>query len=169
MLIICIKFQPKTKKAWLLWVGHRGFASAIKSLSNGSKTLKDQLVRLDKFTEIWHTVLLEKKPVIFLGDMNVDVQPWLCPDKIITDYQKSRKSLLTLLKDKIIQLDLNLHKTSPTRIQGSNHESILDSVISTNSAQISDTSILPSCSDHAVIVVNIRLKKPPVVKRSKRF
>ena len=167
--VVCIEMNENKKKPWLVWTGYREWEASDKLDDNGSKSQADQLIRLERMTQAWQRARRENKPLIVLGDFNVDVQPWLHPEAPLSDYQASQRQLLSNLRDAAAEANLVLTPTGHTRIQGADNASTLDLILTSKPELISNIRLLATCSDHALITCQVSQVKPPPIKRSRRF
>ena len=109
--------------------------------------------------------------LLLLGDWNIDVAPWTNPSISLSDYQKEKAPLLTALREMASECGLELLVTRPTRRQGATRASTLDVVFTNQPKHILETNLLPSSSDHMVVVVEKVIKTKvetpkPFFKRS---
>ena len=64
-------------KPWLLFIGYRQFATLNPRTAKASRDIKKQLERIKKWEVSWTQAEQEGKPLLILGDMNIDVSPSL--------------------------------------------------------------------------------------------
>ena len=166
---ICIEVNFKCKNSWLLWIGYREWEHPLKNTEHCTKSLIDQTARLQLICELWQKMALEKKPLVILGDLNVDVRPWTHINEPISLYQQSQSTLLNLIKNTVSELDLMLSVTGPTRVQGTDQTSTIDLVISSLPTIVSQLVTLPSSSDHSLMVFQVNHNKQKVVKTVRKF
>ena len=102
--------------------------------------------------------------MILMGDWNVDVSPWIDPITPLTEYQKLRAPLLTSLREMASANGLELQVTEQTRKQGICNASTLDVVLTNQPKAIRKTTLLPSSSDHLILMVEkvtkVKLETP---------
>ena len=155
---IWVEFNAGTSSAWLLFTGYREWRTLDpkKRVESGSQS--SQLKRLDSWQDSWVLASSEGKPVFIIGDLNIDVQPWLDQSTDLTDYQVQRKPLLNKLKEMAGINDLSLLATPPTRSQGQDRDSTIDIVLTNKAELINSVELLPSSSDHRVVVVRKEAK-----------
>ena len=78
---------PGSKGAILVFFGYRQWCTLQATNKQRSRSTKQQLVRLSAWEESWVRAENEGKPLFILGDLNVDVQPWILPQTIKSLYQ----------------------------------------------------------------------------------
>ena len=125
-------------------------------------------MRLNRWRVSWELADKEHKPMFIAGDLNIDVTPWLHPDLPQTRYQKKQLPILTELRSMASNAQLELMKTACTRKQGKNKASILDIVLTNKPDQIANIEIMPSSSDHHIVIFSKVMKykpKEPLIKK----
>ena len=150
---VWLEFCPGSKKAWMLFGGYREWCCLHHTDKQESRSMKQQLQRLDKWEESWSMAEDEGKPLFLMGDFNVDVGPWFYPETTLTRYQKKQKLVLTRLKEMCFQLNLDILKSDPTRYQGNCTPSTLDVTISNRIDLISKPLLLNSSTDHKLVII----------------
>ena len=165
----CIWLELKTtnKKPWLVFTGYREWAIQAPSGKYVDRSPIKQQERLTEWGKGWECASLEAKPVLLLGDMNVDVTPWLYPDITPTTYQNSQEPLLTLLTTLTNENGMEIIETAPTRRQGKGPPSRLDLIITNRPQLVNNIEILPSGSDHSMVSLRINQKEPIPPKSQK--
>ena len=93
-------------KPWLLFLGYRQFSTLDPKTAESSLKMIKQIERLQKWQTAWAQAEKEEKPMLLMGDMNIDVSTWVNPQLQPTSYQSSKKSLLKLLKDMALMCNL---------------------------------------------------------------
>ena len=111
--LLWIEFNAETPSAWLLGIGYREWRTLNPTTKASSITLKSQLLRLESWEQSCNKAANEDKPIFFMSDCNIDVQPWHNPNAKLTDYQYQRKPLLSKLKEIAVANGLSLLKTLP--------------------------------------------------------
>ena len=151
--MIWLEINPNSKEAWLAFIGYREWRSLLSKKKKKSRSMPQQLLRLGLWREKWLEAEKEQKPMFLMGDWNVDTIPWTTPSLPLTPYQSSKASLLTLLREMASENNLDLIYTKPTRKQGKNPASTLDLVMTNRPNLIQQVSLLPSSSDHLVLMI----------------
>ena len=117
-----------------------------------SRTMTAQKTRFKLWGKSIQNALKEKKETIIIGDINIDVTPWINQSNKLTEYQQSKASLLTMLKHIIDSSSMTLFKTGPTRYQGKDEPSILDLLISTHPELLTQPKLIETSSDHKMVM-----------------
>ena len=159
---IWIEVSPNTASAWLILIAYREWCSLLikdKKEKIKSRSINQQLVRLEACREKIREAEKEQKPLFVIGDWNIDVSPWLTPESTLTSYQESQADLLESLRELASENSLELINSPPTRRQGKDKPSILDIVLSNRPDQIQNLLLLPSSSDHLIQVIEKVIKQ----------
>ena len=144
--LVWLEILSNPKQPWLVAVGYRQWRSLDGEDKKESGTTKSQKDRFQLWNNSLTKAQAELKPVVLMGDINIDVTPWLHPDR-----QLSESPLLKMLKATASQLEFSLIKTEPTRHQGEDVPSVLDLILTNIPAQLSTPILIDSSSDHKVI------------------
>ena len=160
--MIWIEVITNPAKPWLLFLGYRQWRQLEAKNENKSRNMLNQKIRFQQWLGSWEMANNEGKQIILIGDMNIDVGPWLNPEIPLTEYQQSKSQLLSLIKTKTTQLNMELIRTKPTRYQGINVPSTLDVIFSNFPHLIIDHQLIEASSDHKIVLfqkaVNIKPK-----------
>ena len=149
---IWIELSPDSTKPWLLFVGYREWRSLIDKDKEKSLSMEQQMNRLDKWRKSWKKAEVEGKSMYIMGDLNIDVIPWIKPNQILTKNQESKKNLLLTLREMAECTSMELIATEPTRKQGADIASTLDILLTNNPSTITSTFLVNSSSDHKVVI-----------------
>ena len=141
-------------KPFLVFVGYREWCCLQARDKKLSRSMKEQLKRLDNWSLSWKKAEEENKTLIMLGDYNIDTRPWTHPHETITDYQYSMRSILDKLRDMCTSNNLDIIQLEHTRTQGPAQNSSLDVIISNRTDLLSQPTLIDSSSDHKVISIN---------------
>ena len=170
--LIWLEILSDIKKPWLIGVGYRQWRTLDNKDNKTSGSIKCQMERFNGWNQSIAKANAEMKPIVLMGDINIDVTPWLFPDKELSDYQVSMKPILTMLKSIACEQELDLVKTLPTRHQGNNVPSILDLILTNIPAQLSVPTLVDSSSDHKVIIFTKTIpvkSKVTVIRKARSF
>ena len=148
---IWIEVNTNTTSAWLLFVGYREWVSLKDKDREESRSVPKQLERLQGWKKGWLMAEAEGKPIYAMGDMNVDVEPWIHPQNPLTNYQEGKKQLLEALIDMATATSMELIATQPTRMQGSNKASTIDIMLTNAPETIEQHKLHTSSSDHLIV------------------
>ena len=161
---IWLEFNSGTKGAWLLFLGYREWRTLHCKDKQKSQSTKEQLVRLTGWEESWIKANEEEKPIVIMGDLNVDAETWMNPK---LKKNANNQSVLNQMMSMSSLIDAKLLKSEPTRYQGKAKPSTLDLVLTTKVELLSNLTLHNSESDHKVISVIYSSKpiksKPQIV------
>ena len=168
---IWIEVNPDTPSAWLVFVAYREWVSLAAEDKKKSRSMEQQLYRMEQWRTNWKKANSEQKPMFMIGDWNIDVTPWSSSSQVLTPYQTLKAPLLAVLQEMATENSLNLFNTPPTRRQGNDQPTIIDLLFSNRPNQVQSVNLLPSSSDHSVLSIvkvnKIQLKTPgPKIMRS---
>ena len=161
--LIWIEFNPKSPKSWLMLTCYREWRTLHETSKKESGSRKKQINRLRAWEESWCKAEEEGKPLVIVGDMNIDADPWLNPSIVPSSYQMSMKPILTIVMDMCSNLNIEILKSGPTRYQGKAKSSVLDLVLSNKMELLSNHTLINSSSDHKVVMVTFSGK--PVISK----
>ena len=162
--LIWIEINSVKPKSWLLAIGYGQWCtleSKKKKDKAISRSIPAQVDRLNNWGKSFEKANNEGKQIVIVGDLNIDVEPWLFPMKTPTPYQNDMFPLLSKLQELSNQLNLSLIKTDYTRAQGSAKPSTLDIILSSHPELIEAPTLLHSSSDHKMILFakNAKIKQ----------
>ena len=155
-----MEVNANSKSAYLVSLGYREWQSLSSEKKKESKTIDNQLDRLHEWTLSWQRAVTENKPVIIMGDLNIDVGPWVNPEFPLTPNQTAYKKLLLKLRETASDLELELILTGPTRKQGKAPASTLDIVLTNQPNMVNQMRLLPTISDHQAVIFLKSMKQP---------
>ena len=112
--VIWIELFPKSAKSCLIFSGYREFRRLQDKDKVISKSTEQQLFRLDEWDKSWNKASQERKPLVLLGDFNIDITAWINTDNNETAYQKSKKTLLDKFKQMTAFHTLTILKAGAT-------------------------------------------------------
>ena len=170
--IIWVEINAGTSSAWLLFVGYREWRSLYGKNKAESGSQKNQLLRLELWQDSWALAEKENKPIFSLSDINVDVQPWLNQNLVLSEYQHQQKPILNKVREMATATNLHLIPTVATRFQGRDKESILDILLTNSPQMVHHVELIPSSTDHKIVLFHkdiVMRKIHPETKLTRSF
>ena len=163
---VWVQFSYPGRKSLLLQAIYRQFQRLGRK---GSIAPTFQLQRWTKIIQKWEAAIAEKKQIISMGDYNLNLLRWDIEQNKMNSYDRQKKPLIEMLKNRILDKDHVILSQTPTKLSYNpqTEDSCLDLMITNRPQKIASFQAgIPIFSDHCM---QILVRKTKEIKTNKKI